>query len=119
MPEPRIDRTPQAAAALVPDCRRGRLEGHSMGEDDTVASVSLQLTQRIREEFEAAPWLRFTVDEAAQFWGLDLEVCRQVLASLIASGFLVSGADDRVAPQFASHHDCCQPGRAVANQLHG
>ena len=82
-----------------------------------MASASIQLIQRIREEFEAAPWLRFTVDEAAQFWGLDLEVCRQVLARLVTAGFLVSGADDRVGPRFVSHreHQDCP----VANDLHG
>jgi hypothetical protein len=81
--------------------------------------VSSKLIQRIREEFEEAPWLRFTVDEAAQFWGLDPEVCEQVLSRLIAVGFLASGSDQRVGPRFASTLDGCQEGRCVEHQVHG
>ena len=55
----------------------------------------INLTQRIREEFEAAWGLRMTVAEAARFWGLDEESCAQVLARLLAAGFLVRGADGR------------------------
>ena len=64
--------------------------------------ISIKLIQRIREEFEEAPWLRFTVDEAAQFWGLERDVCAQVLARLQAVGFLASGLDHRFAVQFAN-----------------
>jgi Fic family protein len=54
-----------------------------------VEAVSLNLVQRIREEFEEVPGLRLTVREAARFWGLDEETCGQVLAQLLATGFLV------------------------------
>jgi Fic family protein len=53
------------------------------------------LVQRIREEFEEIPGLRFTVAEAARFWALDLATCERVLAQLLSSGFLARGADDR------------------------
>ena len=66
-----------------------------------VDGVSIKLIQRIREEFEEAPWLRFTVDEAAQFWGLDLDVCAQVLARLSTGDFwpvASTSASDRGLP---------------------
>jgi 2,4-dienoyl-CoA reductase-like NADH-dependent reductase (Old Yellow Enzyme family) len=55
----------------------------------------INLTQRIREEFERASGVRMTVAEASRFWGLDEETCAQVLARLLAAGFLVRGADGR------------------------
>jgi hypothetical protein len=74
---------------IIPSDTQGR-EVHMMN------GVSIKLVQRIREEFEEAPWLRFTVDEAAQFWGLDPDVCGEVLARLTAAEFLVSGIDGRL-----------------------
>jgi hypothetical protein len=53
----------------------------------------LKLTQRIREEFQASPGLRVTVDEGARFWGLDQHTCALVLSELVAEGFLARGRD--------------------------
>ena len=80
--------------------------------------VSIKLIQRIREEFEEAPWLRFNVDEAAQFWGLDAEVSEQVLARLSETGFLAAGLDQRFGVRFADildgrHEEC-----GFANVVH-
>ena len=58
-------------------------------------AVSINLVQRIREEFEEAPGLRITVSEGSRFWGLDETTCEQVLARLLAAGFLVQGVDQR------------------------
>ena len=60
-----------------------------------VEAVLVNLVQRIREEFEEAPGLRVSVREAARFWGLDEETCGQVLAQLLATGFLAAGRDGR------------------------
>ena len=60
-----------------------------------VEAVSLNLVQRIREEFEEVPGLRLTIREAARFWGLDEETCGHVLAQLLAAGFLARGGDGR------------------------
>ena len=57
-----------------------------------------KLVQRIREEFEEAPGLRFTLGEAARFWGLDEDTCRRVFARLLAAGFLAMDLDGRYAP---------------------
>lgn len=84
-----------------------------------VSSVSVKLIQRIREEFEEAPWLRFTVDEATQFWGLDADACEQVFASLITEGFLASGSDGRFGPCFAGTLEGCLERSHYASQLHG
>ncbi len=54
-----------------------------------------KLVQRIREEFEEAPDLRITVNEAARFWGLDLSTCERVLTELLQVGFLAQGPDAR------------------------
>jgi hypothetical protein len=54
-----------------------------------------RLVQLIREEFERAPELRFTVSEAARFWALDPSTCERVLRELLRVGFLAVGADAR------------------------
>ena len=54
-----------------------------------------KLVQRIREEFEDAPGLRMTVNEAARFWGLDFTTSERVLAELFRRGVLTRGPDDR------------------------
>jgi Fic family protein len=65
-------------------------------------SVPLRkLVQRIREEFEEAPGLRFTALEAARFWGLDLATCERVLAELLCVGFLARGVDNRYSQAVA------------------
>jgi len=58
-------------------------------------AVSVNLVQRIREEFEEAPGLRITVTEASRFWGLDERTCGHVLEQRLASGFLARGGDGR------------------------
>jgi hypothetical protein len=80
--------------------------------------VSIKLVQRIREEFEEAPWLRFTVDEAAQFWGLDADVSEQVLARLSETGFLAGGIDQRFGVRFADILDRGQSDCGLANAVH-
>ena len=54
-----------------------------------------KLVQRIREEFEEMPRLRFTVNEAARFWAIDAVTCESVLMQLAAAGFLARGTDCR------------------------
>jgi hypothetical protein len=57
--------------------------------------VLQKLTQRIREEFEEAPGLRLSVDEASRFWDLDEMTCHVVLKRLRANGFLATDCDHR------------------------
>jgi hypothetical protein len=54
-----------------------------------------KLTQQIREEFEAAVGLRVTENEAARFFGLDVETCEHVLRQLHGVGFLARDIDGR------------------------
>ena len=54
-----------------------------------------KLVQRIREEFDEMPGLRFTVNEAARFWAIDEVTCASVLMQLAAAGFLARGTDCR------------------------
>jgi DNA-binding IclR family transcriptional regulator len=54
-----------------------------------------KLVQRIQEEFEEAPGLRLTINEAARFWGLDGATCERLLTELLLIGFLRKGADQR------------------------
>ena len=58
-------------------------------------AILIKLAQRIREEFEEAPGLRLTSDQAARFWGLDLQTCEVVLDELRRAGFLLQRADGR------------------------
>jgi len=58
-----------------------------------VEAPSVNLVRRIREEFEESPGLQITLTEASRFWGLDETTCEQVLAQLLASGFLARSSD--------------------------
>jgi Fic family protein len=60
-----------------------------------VDTILIKLVQRIREEFQEAPGLRLTTDQAAQFWGLDLQTCEAVLRELLRAGFLLQKSDGR------------------------
>jgi Fic family protein len=60
-----------------------------------VEAVLPNLVQRIREEFEEAPGLHFTVSEASRFWGLDEPTAERVLDRLLEMGFLAQGDDER------------------------
>ena len=60
-----------------------------------VEAVSINLVQRIREEFEEAPGFRVSLREASRFWGLDETTCDVVLHQLVAVGFLTRGGDGR------------------------
>jgi hypothetical protein len=46
------------------------------------------VTRRVREEFREMPGLRLTPAQATRLWGLEHEVCRQVIDSLIAAAYL-------------------------------
>jgi Fic family protein len=63
--------------------------------DQAAELVLMKLAQRIREEFEEAPGLRITVTEGSRFWGLEEKTCGEVLARLLATGFLARSADQR------------------------
>ena len=60
-----------------------------------VEAVSINLVQRIREEFEEAPGLRVSLREASRFWGLDETTCDVVLEQLRTVGFLARDGDGR------------------------
>jgi hypothetical protein len=60
-----------------------------------VAVERRKLIQRVREEFEEIPGLRFTVQEAARFWALDEDTCESILLNLAAAGFLARVSDSR------------------------
>jgi len=65
-----------------------------------VDAESIKLARRIREEFQEAPGLRLSPNEAARFWGLDLQTCEAVLNELRQVGFLWKTADGRYQQQF-------------------
>ena len=46
------------------------------------------VTRRVREEFREMPGLRLTPAQATRLWGLEQEVCRQVIDALIAAAYL-------------------------------
>jgi hypothetical protein len=46
------------------------------------------VVRRVREEFREMPGLRLTPEQATKLWGLDQDLCRQVIDSLIARDFL-------------------------------
>jgi Fic family protein len=66
-----------------------------IGEENvrTLTLSSIKLVQRIREEFEEAPELWLTVDQAARFWAIEADTCESVLSQLHESGFLLRTED--------------------------
>ena len=46
------------------------------------------VTRRVREEFREMPGLRLTPAQATRLWGLEQDVCRQVIDALIAAAYL-------------------------------
>jgi hypothetical protein len=85
-------------------------------------AVLTNLVQRIREEFEEAPGLRLTLDEASRFWGLDEPIAERVLARLLATGFLTLGGDGRFeeseAPASRSEQETRRPGALLVGLEH-
>jgi hypothetical protein len=49
---------------------------------------SEMLVRRVREEFREMPGLRLTVAQASRLWGLERDLCRNLIESLVASAFL-------------------------------
>jgi hypothetical protein len=45
--------------------------------------------QRVRADFLEMPGLQVSLSQATRLWGLDATVCRVVLDSLVAVGFVV------------------------------
>jgi hypothetical protein len=77
------------------DSRRNGTPMTTSYADPAAELALMKLAQRIREEFEEAPGLRVTVREGSRFWGLEERTCAEVLARLLATGFLARSADDR------------------------
>jgi hypothetical protein len=46
------------------------------------------IVTRIREEFREMPGLRLTPAQARRLWGLEIDICRQVIDELVAVAFL-------------------------------
>jgi hypothetical protein len=56
-------------------------------------AVSEELCQRIQGEFLEMPGLRLTSSQACRLWGLDRDVCGQLLAQLVDVKFLTRTRD--------------------------
>jgi hypothetical protein len=46
------------------------------------------IVRRVREEFREMPGLRLTPAQATRLWGLELDTCRAVIETLVASAYL-------------------------------
>jgi hypothetical protein len=56
-------------------------------------AISEELFQRIQGEFLEMPGLRLTSSQACRLWGLDTDVCGQLLAQLVDVKFLTRTRD--------------------------
>jgi hypothetical protein len=45
--------------------------------------------RRVKADFLEMPGLQVSLNQASRLWGLDATVCRVVLDSLVATGFIV------------------------------
>lgn len=90
---------------------------------DSTTHRNDDLLRRIRGEYMEMPGLRLTDRQAQRLWALDSGTCRQVLDTLVASGFLrrtgsdhfVRGTDGapvtpalRMAQASIAHHTLLQ-----------
>jgi hypothetical protein len=46
------------------------------------------VVRRVREEFREMPGLRLTPAQATRLWGLEIDMCRHVIDTLVATAFL-------------------------------
>lgn len=76
----------------VPDCPWPS-EGRS--------TIAASPRRRVRAEYREMPGLLLTEGQAARLFGLESDVCREVLATLVGEGFLVRTLDGRYARQGA------------------
>jgi hypothetical protein len=56
-----------------------------------LATPSMELehiVDRVREEFREMPGLRLTPAQARRLWGLEHEICRDVIDRLVSAAFL-------------------------------
>ena len=56
-------------------------------------AISEELFRRIQGEFLEMPGLRLTQPQACRLWGLDRELCVQLLARLVDARFLMRTRD--------------------------
>jgi hypothetical protein len=59
------------------------------------------LVRRVREEFREMPGLRLTPAQATRLWGVEQDLCRAVIDTLVAAAFLrwtPAGAITRAEP---------------------
>ncbi len=56
-----------------------------------LASLGMELehiVHRVREEFREMPGLRLTPAQATRLWGLEQEMCRAVIDTLVSAAYL-------------------------------
>jgi hypothetical protein len=87
---------PFLPAAPRPESAAHARLAHPGTEPDPVAPF---LLLQIQGEYEECPGLSVTIEEGARFWGLDLETCARVLATLAARGFLRRTTNGRYEPR--------------------
>jgi hypothetical protein len=59
--------------------------------------VSDLLIRRVREEFKEMPGLTLTLAQASRLWGVESNICRALIESLVAASFLRWTAGGAVA----------------------
>lgn len=76
-------------AADAPRVRHGARWSDGGSADDASAC------RRVRGEYREMPGLLLTDTQAGRLLGLQLDVCRDVLATLVGEGFLMRARDGR------------------------
>ena len=62
---------------------------HQISDDGILpGSPGYALSRRVVSDYEEMPGLSVTLSEAVRLWGASVEVSEQVLASLVATGYL-------------------------------
>jgi Fic family protein len=80
---------------FIPAGRRGGLRPQPPGRIQYVDVFLSEARSADSREFEEAPGLSLTLNEAARFWGLDRVTCERLLTELLLIGFLRRGSDQR------------------------
>lgn len=68
-------------------------DGNRLVMTPETRAISEELCRRIQGEFLEMPGLRLTQPQACRLWGLDRELCVQLLALLVDAKFLMRTRD--------------------------
>ncbi len=82
---------------MSPEAHDGATAPDRAEQTDRASTRAVPPYRRVRGEYREMPGLILTAQQAARLLGLEPDLCRQVLATLVAEEFLIRTGDGRYA----------------------